>query len=233
VKPFEPVVLTGDHVRLEPLTPRHVPGLVAAAAEDRSTYDWTPVPNGDPELRAAVELAERERVAGIRLGFATVHLLEVKPSERREADIPPSSERGPSGAPAQPPGAERVVGSTSFLDPQRWQRSDRAPSFDSIEIGSTWLAASAQRTVVNTEAKLLMLDHAFGVWNVHRVVLNTDARNERSRAAIERIGATFEGVLHGFRMGVEGTPRDTATFAITARDWPEVHARLVARLKPA
>jgi RimJ/RimL family protein N-acetyltransferase len=204
VKSFEPVVLAGDHVRLEPLAPRHVPGLVAAAAEDRSTYDWTPVPNGEAELRAAVELAERERVAGTRLGFATVHLPDAM-----------------------------IVGSTSFLDPQRWQRSDRAPSFDSIEIGSTWLAASAQRTVVNTEAKLLMLDHAFDVWNVHRVVLNTDARNERSRAAIERIGATFEGVLHSFRMGVEGTPRDTATFAITARDWPEVRARLVARLTPA
>ena len=63
-----------------------------------------------------------------------------------------------------------------------------------------------------------------------RVVLNTDARNERSRAAIARIGATFEGVLHSFRYGVEGTPRDTATFAIPARDWPDVRVRLEARL---
>ena len=203
MKPFEPVVLTGAHVRLEPLAPRHVPGLVAAAAEDRSTYDWTPVPNGEAEILGWVEHAERERESGRMLAFATMTI---------------------DGT---------VVGSTSFLDPQRWQRSDRAPSFDSIEIGSTWLAASAQRTVVNTEAKLLMLDHAFDVWNVHRVVLNTDARNERSRAAIARIGATFEGVLRSFRMGVEGTPRDTATFAITAREWPEVRARLVARLTPA
>ena len=148
--------------------------------------------------------AESERVAGIRIGFATVHLPD-----------------------------QRIVGSTSFLDPQHWRRSDRDRLFDSIEIGSTWLAASAQRTAVNTEAKLLMLEHAFDGWHVHRVVLNTDARNERSRAAIARIGATFEGVLHGFRYGVEGTPRDTATFAITARDWPEVRARLVARLTPA
>jgi RimJ/RimL family protein N-acetyltransferase len=87
--------------------------------------------------------------------------------------------------------------------------------------------------VINTEAKLLMLEHAFDVWHVHRVVLNTDARNARSRAAIERIGATFEGVLRSFRIGVEGTPRDTATFAVTARDWPDVRARLVARLRPA
>jgi RimJ/RimL family protein N-acetyltransferase len=201
--PFEPVVLTGEHVMLEPLAPRHVPGLVAAAAEDRSSYDWTPVPNGEPEIRGWVERAEHEREAGRMLAFATMTI------------------------------DARVVGSTSFLDPQRWQRSDRAPLFDSIEIGSTWLAASAQRTPINTEAKLLMLEHAFDVWNVHRVVLNTDARNERSRAAIERIGATFEGILRGFRIGVEGTPRDTATFAITERDWPEVRARLVARLRPA
>jgi RimJ/RimL family protein N-acetyltransferase len=204
VSAFEPVVLAGAHVRLEPLAPVHVPGLVAAAAEDRSTYNWTSVPEGEDELRAIVDQAEEERVAGIRLGFATVHLL-----------------------------AERIVGSTSFLDPQRWPGGPRRRGIDSIEIGSTWLAASAQRTVVNTEAKLLMLTHAFEMYGVQRVVLNTDARNERSRAAIARIGATFEGVLRGFRYGVEGTPRDTATFAIPAADWPEVRARLVARLKPA
>jgi RimJ/RimL family protein N-acetyltransferase len=201
---FEPVVLTGEHVRLEPLTPDHVPGLVAAAAEDRVTYSWTTVPHGETELRTTVDEAERERVLGLRLGFATVHLPD-----------------------------ERIVGSTSFLDPQRWPGGPPGRGLDSIEIGSTWLAASAQRTVVNSEAKLLMLIHAFDVYGVQRVVLNTDARNERSRAAIERIGATFEGVLHGFRYGVEGTPRDTATFAITARDWPEARARLVARLSPA
>jgi RimJ/RimL family protein N-acetyltransferase len=204
LKPFEPVVLSGTHVRLEPLAPEHVPGLVVAAAEDRATYNWTMVPDGETELRAIVDGAERERVAGIRLGFAT------------RLD-------------------ERIVGSTSFLDPQRWPggppgRGRAQSRLDSIEIGSTWLAASAQRTVANTEAKLVMLVHAFDVYGVQRVVLNTDARNERSRAAIARIGATFEGVLRGFRYGVEGTPRDTATFAIPAREWPEVRARLEARL---
>ena len=66
---------------------------------------------------------------------------------------------------------------------------------DAVEIGSTWLAPDAQRTPVNTEAKLLMLTHAFEVWNVHRVTLKTDARNERSRNAILRLGAQFDGVL--------------------------------------
>jgi RimJ/RimL family protein N-acetyltransferase len=201
---FEPVVLSGEHVRLEPLAPHHVPGLVAAASEDRSTYDWTPVPRDQSAFRWNVDFAERERVAGRRLVFATVNAAENRP-----------------------------VGSTSFLDPQRWPGSDRGDAIDSIEIGATWLAASAQRTPINTEAKLLMLDHAFDAYEVHRVVLNTDARNDRSRAAIARIGATFEGVLHGFRYGVEGTPRDTATFAITAHDWPDVRARLAALLRPA
>jgi N-acetyltransferase len=204
VKPFDPVVLTGEHVRLEPLGPAHVPGLVAAAAEDRTTYDWSPVPQGETEFRWNVDFAERERAAGRRLVLATMNVKENRP-----------------------------VGSTSFLDPQRWPGSDREDAIDSIEIGATWLAASAQRTAINTEAKLLMLDHAFTLYKVHRVVLNTDARNARSRAAIERIGATFEGVLRSFRIGVEGTPRDTATFAVTARDWPDVRARLVARLRPA
>jgi RimJ/RimL family protein N-acetyltransferase len=196
--PFEEVVLTGRFVRLEPVSLDHVPGLVAAAAEDRSTYNWTPVPDGADEFRAIVEQALTERDAGRRLTFATMT------------------------------GDGRVVGSTSYLDPQRWPGG--RGHLDSIEIGATWIAASAQRTAVNTEAKLLMLAHAFDGLGVHRVVLNTDARNERSRAAIARVGATFEGVLHSFRYGVEGTPRDTATFAIPARDWPGVHARLEARL---
>ena len=204
MKAFEPVALSGAHVRLEPLAPEHVPGLVNAAAEDRATFNWTMVPDGEAALRAMVEQLEGERAAGTRLGFATVHLPTAK-----------------------------IVGSTSFLDPQRWSRPDPNRPFDSIEIGATWLAASAQRSAINTEAKFLMLEHAFSVWNVQRVVLNTDARNERSRAAIARIGATFEGVLRGFRYGVEGTPRNTATFSITAQEWPDVRARLGVRLRRA
>jgi len=197
----EPVVLVGRVVRLEPIGFEHVPALAAAASEDRSTYRWTPVPDGEDQFRHLVEQALTERDAGRRMTFATMTI------------------------------DGRVVGSTSFLDPQCWPggRGD----LDSIEIGATWIAASAQRTAVNTEAKFLMLGHAFDVFGVRRVVLNTDARNDRSRAAIARIGATFEGVLRGFRYGVEGTPRDTATFAIPLRDWPAVRERLAARLTPA
>jgi N-acetyltransferase len=201
--PLRPVVLRGRFVRLEPLADHHVGALAAAASEDRSTYAFTTVPEGEAGVRAAVQSAQADREAGRGLGFATL-------------------------------AGDRVVGSTRFLDPQIWPRGAApADHLDSIEIGSTWLAASAQRTVVNTEAKLLMLTHAFEVLRVHRVVLNTDVRNERSRAAIARIGAAFEGVLHGYRYGVEGTPRDTATFAITARDWPGCKAALEARLSAA
>jgi RimJ/RimL family protein N-acetyltransferase len=197
----EPVVLAGRVVRLEPVAFAHVAGLAAAASEDRTTYRWTPVPDGVDQFRRLVEHAHRETDAGRRLTFATTTV------------------------------DGRVVGSTSFLDPQSWPGG--GGRLDSIEIGATWIAASAQRTAVNTEAKFLMLAHAFDVLAVQRVVLNTDARNDRSRAAIARIGATFEGVLRGFRYGVEGTPRDTATFAVPLRDWPAVRERLAARLKPA
>jgi RimJ/RimL family protein N-acetyltransferase len=209
--PFEPVVLTGRFVRLEPVGLEHVPALASAAAEDRSSYGWTPVPDGEAEFKANVDLVLEERAAGRRLAFATVAL------------DPAAARSGTGGG--------RVVGSTSYLDPQRWPGG--GGRLDSIEIGATWLAASAQRTPINSEAKLLMLTHAFDVLGVHRVVLNTDERNERSRTAIARIGATFEGVLHSFRYGVEGTPRDTATFAIPARDWPKVRAEIEARLTPA
>jgi N-acetyltransferase len=205
---IEAVVLTGRFVRLEPLTLAHVPDLDAAASADRSTFDWTPVPDGEAAHRRYVEQMISEHAAGRRLGFATVRIGDRPENDRPENDL--------------------VVGTTSYLDPQRWPGG--GGRLDSIEIGSTWIGASAQRTVVNSEAKLLMLAHAFDVMDVHRVVLNTDARNERSRAAIARLGATFEGVLHGFRYGVEGTPRDTATFAIRASEWPEVRARLEARV---
>jgi N-acetyltransferase len=122
---------------------------------------------------------------------------------------------------------DRVVGSTRFLDLEYWQ----SPSVPSVaEIGSTWLAASAQRTGVNTEAKYLMLSHAFETWQVHRVTFKTDARNERSRRAIERIGAQFEGVRRGHRLATDGTIRDSAYYSIVASEWPEVKQRLRARL---
>jgi len=121
--------------------------------------------------------------------------------------------------------ADRVVGSTRFMDIDYWSGSV-VPSV--LEIGSTWLSASAQRTGTNTEAKLLMLTHAFETWQVHRVTFKTDARNVRSRRAIERIGATFEGLRRAHVVGFDGAIRDSAYFSIIASEWPEVKQRLGA-----
>ena len=124
-----------------------------------------------------------------------------------------------------------LVGCTRYLDPH-WWRGRREP--DEIEIGGTWLGARAQRTAVNTEAKLLLLGHAFDVLGVWRVAICTDARNERSRRAIERIGASFEGVLrnHRLRADTDGpSPRQTAVYSILDSEWPEVQRDLDDRTR--
>ena len=116
----------------------------------------------------------------------------------------------------------RAVGSTRF--------GDIAPEHGRVEIGWTWLAPSAQRTAINTEAKLLQLRHAFDDLGATRVTLKTDARNERSQRAIERLGAVREGVLrHHLRMP-DGFLRDTVYYSILAEEWPGVRARLEERL---
>jgi RimJ/RimL family protein N-acetyltransferase len=123
-----------------------------------------------------------------------------------------------------------LAGCTRFMEP-RWWRGRRDP--DEIEIGGTWLASTAQRTAVNTEAKYLLLSHAFEQWGVWRVAICTDEDNVRSRAAIERLGAGFEGVLRNHRLRYntpEPEPRNTAVYSITDGDWPEVKRSLAQRL---
>lgn len=127
---------------------------------------------------------------------------------------------------------DRLVGCTRFLE-IRWFPGRSTPA--EAEIGGTWLATDAQRSAVNTEAKLLMLGHAFDTWNVNRVAICTDSRNERSRQAIARVGATFEGILRRHRLAlgdtvVSGVPRDTAVFSVIAEEWPAVRDRLTERL---
>ncbi len=123
----------------------------------------------------------------------------------------------------------RVVGMTRYLSMRR-RRSDSLPY--AVEIGGTWLSASAQRTGLNTEAKFLLLRHAFEEWRVARVDLKTDNRNERSKAAITRLGATFEGVLRNWQPsqvgGEEDRYRDTAMYSILDEEWPDRRRRLEA-----
>ena len=118
------------------------------------------------------------------------------------------------------PRSGRVLGMTRYLELDYWSES---PTPSVAEIGSTWLRRSAQGTGVNREAKNLMLDHAFRVWGVHRVRFQTDARNERSRRAIESLGATFEGVQRAHKPAADGGIRDTAWYSILAPEWLSTH----------
>jgi N-acetyltransferase len=197
-------VLHGRRVRLEPLEPRHIEGLAAASAADRPLYQWSPVPNGVNETTAYVNAALAQR----GVPFATV----------RVAD----------GV---------VIGSTRFFDLEHWAWPAGHPRHgregpDACEIGYSWLARSDIRTGANTEAKYLMLAHAFEVWGVLRVCLHTDVRNERSRAAIARIGGQFEGILRSHRMAADHIARDSARFSIIASEWPAAKARLEEMLRP-
>jgi N-acetyltransferase len=114
------------------------------------------------------------------------------------------------------------VGSTRYLDIQRKHRT--------LEIGSTWLAKRVWRSRVNTEAKYLLLRHAFEDLKVMRVQLKTDRRNVRSRAAIERIGGRFEGILRHHMLVRGGVVRDSAYYGFVDTEWPEVKVRLEQKL---
>ena len=117
---------------------------------------------------------------------------------------------------------EAVVGSTRFLALR--------PEHRSVEIGWTWLHPSAWSTGANLEAKLLQLTHAFETWGCRRVELKTDAQNERSRRALEALGATFEGVHRKHMLVRGGENRDTAWYSILDDEWPDVRERLLRRL---
>jgi len=204
---MEAMHLTGSQVRLESLNDRHVDNLVAAAAEDSSLYQWSAVPHGIAQVKAYVETAMAWRDAGKALPFAIVRI-----------------------------GDGVAVGSTRFFDLERWPwpqshaRHWRSEP-DVCEIGYTWLSRTAVRTAANSEAKLLMLTYAFETWQVLRVCLHTDVRNQRSREAIERIGGRFEGVLRAHRMAADFSVRDSARYSIVQQEWPEVKRRITLLLQ--
>jgi RimJ/RimL family protein N-acetyltransferase len=124
-----------------------------------------------------------------------------------------------------------AVGATAYWDARHWPDRD---GLRAVEIGSTWLAASAQGRGINTEAKLLLFEHAFTTLGVARVDLTTDARNRRSRTAIESVGATLDGVLRRWSRswvpGEDGMLRDSAIYSIVSEEWPDRRARLGGRL---
>ena len=191
----QPVLLTGRHVRLEPLERRHAPALFAAS-QHAEVWHWLPLPMfaAVAEVEGWIAEAHRLQAAGSDVPFATV----------RVAD-------------------NCVVGSTRYLDIRRPHRA--------LEIGWTWITPSAQRTAVNTEAKYLMLLHAFEGLGAVRLQLKTDERNAPSRAAITRLGAVPEGILRNYQTRAhDGYVRNTAMFSITNGEWPAVKAQLEAKL---
>jgi RimJ/RimL family protein N-acetyltransferase len=197
------LVLEGKYVRLEPLDRAHIDGLVAASAADPELYRWSPVPQGRVETEKYIETALSWRDAGTAVPFAIVRLDDMQ-----------------------------VIGSTRFWNIERWAWPEghmrHGRSFpDACEIGYTWFTRSAIRTPANTESKFLMLAHAFEAWDVLRICFHTDSRNQRSRAALERIGGQMEGILRAHRMAADFIPRDSVRYSIVAAEWPSVKERLL------
>lgn len=208
---MEPITLTGKHIRLVPLTREHIEPLTSAAVADPSVgdpalYSWTVVPQSVAEMTQYVETALAWQAAGTAVPFAVVRLSD-----------------------------NAVIGSTRYWNNERWQWPAGHPRHgnpypDVCEIGWTWYGRSAIRTGANHEAKFLMLQHAFEQWNCLRICLHTDARNTRSRAAMERIGFKHEGILRAHKVAVDGVPRDSFRYSMIAAEWPEAKERLLAQL---
>ena len=187
----ERVTLAGRHVRLEPIEERHRDHLLAAAAEDPSTFRYTL-----SELWRGADAWPAYLADALRPDFVAWATVLVSTG--------------------------RAIGSTRF--------GDISPADGRLEIGWTWIAPSQQRTAANTEAKLLQLTYAFQALGATRVALKTDARNERSQRAIERIGGVREGVLRHHMRLPDGHLRDTVYYSILADEWPAAKAALQLRL---
>jgi RimJ/RimL family protein N-acetyltransferase len=191
----------GTFVRLEPLRSGQAAELLAAANEDRASFVYIDVPSDVAAMTAYIERLGSERAAGHGLPFAICDL-----------------------------STGRLVGVTRYLNVEWWPSgSEHANNPSFVEVGGTWLAASAQRTHVNTESKILMFGYAFEQLGVGRISLHTDEADERARVSVLRLGAWFEGVRRGHEIGVDGTMRNAAYFSITAVEWPAVRAVLLQR----
>jgi len=183
-----PVNLSGDHVKLAPLSLDHAVDLKRACAEVSGLwYTSIPTPDGmEAEIKRRLSLT----------------------------DMQPFTVMTPDGTP---------VGMTTFMNIDATHRR--------IEIGSTWYAKSVQRSGLNTEAKLLLLTHAFEVLNSIAVEFRTHFMNQQSRAAIARLGAKQDGILRNHMISPDGSMRDTVCFSIIAGEWPAVKMNLRHKLE--
>jgi RimJ/RimL family protein N-acetyltransferase len=189
----EPVVLEGAHVRLEPLSRAHLPGLCEVGLEEE-LWRWIPTRvRMAADMSAYVELALKEQADGESLPFAQIEKA-----------------------------TGRVIGSTRYMNIEKVHHR--------VEIGCTWIGRAWQRSAVNTEAKYLLLRHAFETLGCMRVELKTDSLNEKSRAAILRIGAKQEGIFRNHMMTSTGRIRHTVYFSIVDSEWLGVKSELERRL---
>jgi RimJ/RimL family protein N-acetyltransferase len=190
-----PVTLEGRHVRLEPLSQAHQPGLSAVGLEEE-LWRWIPTPVRSPEdMSAYIATALEEQARSVSLPFALIEKASGK-----------------------------AIGST------RYGNIDRV--HHRVEIGWTWVAPPWQRSAVNTEAKYLLLRHAFETLGCIRVELKIDSLNEKSRAAILRIGAREEGTFRNHMITASGRIRHSVYYSILDSEWPAVKSRLQNMLLP-
>lgn len=192
---LSPITLQGRHVRLEPLSLAHVPGLQQASRDGELWRLWyTSVPDPDG-VAAYVEKALALQSAGVALPWAVLDA---------------------NG---------EVVGSTRYgnVDAENMR----------VEIGWTWYAKRVQRTALNTEAKMLLLTHAFEALDCAVVEFRTNWFNHASRNAIARLGAKQDGVLRKHMRLADGEYRDTVVFSIIDGEWPQVKRHLAFKLEPS
>lgn len=201
-------------VRLLPLSKEHVDALTKAATGDRSTFDLAPIPRDRAEMERYVDRALAEHASFKSVPFAVEHRGEIVGHYRLMSLEWWTWPDGPIHVEGEP----RFPGS-------------HPP--DVAEIGHAWITPAAQRTAVNSTVCFLLMRQAFEEWKVHRLVLKTDARNERSRNAITRLGGKLEGILRAHTPAADGTIRDVAMFSILPSEWPAVKTRLESALADA
>jgi RimJ/RimL family protein N-acetyltransferase len=219
---ISPVTLKGHFIRLEPMTFAHEQPLIAAAADGELwNTNVTIIPRAEG-MKDYIQYAVDGLAQGNQLPFVIVGNAG---AQARPRGPQPGSPAGVGRSGRAQDFTGEIVGTTRFYE--------IFPNDRKAAIGYTWLARSAQRTPVNTEAKLLLLTHAFETWQLVRVELITDVRNEQSRAAILRLGAKQEGILRKHLILPSGRVRDSVVFSITDDEWPEVKAGLAARLVAA
>ena len=204
--------LSGNIVRLEPLTFGHIEAMAAASAADTPVqaddlYSWTVVPHGVKEATEYVNTALLWHGQGTAIPFVII----------RQND-------------------NAVIGSTRYFECERWcwpagHERYGNPYPDVAEIGYTWFARSAVRTGANTEAKFLMLQHAFETWKALRISLKTDLRNLRSQAAMERLGCWREGILRAQKLAPDFSVRDSVRYSIIAEEWPDTKRHILGLMR--